>query len=170
MKFNMHKGSILLQVEACASKVDNLLDKMKDQTREGPTAFADACLAECNSGSVYTLNEAKRAILPCTGRLSECYPLYCKKQCYPADVICGAICNSEREDIFHYQYHKEQEMNDIGKYNMAISQFFIISVYCKREESKPCYKCMDKCANGAAAVAVTNFAIFFSIAIASLMM
>ena len=167
MKFNMHKGSILLQVEACASKVDNLASKMKEQTREGPTAFADACLAKCGSDTVYTLAEAKQiqsAALPLDPSL------HCKKQCYPTDVICGAICNSEREDIFHYQYHKEQEMNDIGKYNMAISQFFIISVYCKREENKPCYKCMDKCANGAAAVAVTSFAIFFSIAIASLMM
>ena len=155
----------MLQVEACASKVDNLASKMKEQTREGPTAFADVCLAECEytpwqSFTVYTLAEAK-TLDP---------SLHCKKQCYPADVICGAICNSEREDIFAHNYFKEQEMKKKGKENMAISQFFIPHNKCRIDESHPCYKCMDKCANGAAAVAVTSFAIFFSIAIASLMM
>ena len=62
-------------------------------------------------------------------------------------------------------------MNNIGKANMDISKFFYgAHEQCSQDESNPCYKCMEKCANGAAAVAVTSFAIFFSITITSLMM
>ena len=76
----------------------------------------------------------------------------CMKQCLPADVFCGGACIMSHNESGDAK--NEEEVEEV----------------CTTDESHPCYKCIEKCANGAGAVAATSFAIFFSIAIASFMM
>ena len=87
-----------MQVKACSSKVDNLIDKIEDQVR----------------------------------------------------MACGGVCISQVKE----PVKNAEELREVCT-----------------TESNACYKCLDKCANaGAGAVAVTSFAVFFSLAVASFMM
>ena len=131
MKFYLHKDSLLLQVKASGSKVDNLIDKMKDLKEE-----ATACIQNCI-----------KAIGPMSGAEHTAAVAKCSKQCLPADVLCGFACRDQVEGAGH-----------------------VVDDEVCTTESSPCYKCLDKCANGAGAVAATGFAVFFSLAIASFMM
>ena len=123
MKFYWHKYSLSLQVNACGSKVDNLIDEIKEQKHNKET---EACVLNC---------------IKADGTISA--RMKCMKQCLPADVFCGFACFDQGLGLV-----KEQCTTD----------------------GSPCYKCMDKCANGAGAVAATSFAVFFSLAVASFMM
>ena len=76
----------------------------------------------------------------------------CMKQCIPADVFCGGACIMSHNESGDAK--NEEEVEEV----------------CTTDESHPCYKCIEKCANGAGAVAATSFAIFFSLAVASFMM
>ena len=134
MKFYLHKDSLLLQVNACGSKVDNLIDKMKDLKDDKETL---ACIQNCITASGASGGELLGASAKCM------------KQCIPADVFCGGTCI-----LSHKGDKNEEEVEEV----------------CTTDESHPCYKCIEKCANGAGAVAATSFAVFFSLAIASFMM
>ena len=128
MKFYLHKDSLLLQVKASGSKVDNLIDKIKDlKDKEKETA---ACTMNCIKASGASSGDE------------------CAKQCVGADVLCGAACISQVGGFKNFE-----EMEEVCT-----------------TESHPCYKCLDKCASGSGAIAVTSFAIFFSLAISRFMM
>ena len=117
MKFYWHKYSLSLQVNACGSKVDNLIDKIRE---------SGICANECNNST------------------------QCEAQCVSSpDVICGSACIASVIDAEKNPEKAEEACTTKGN---------------------PCYKCLDKCASGSGAIAVTSFAIFFSLAISSFMM
>ena len=89
------------------------------------------------------IENCMKAIGPSSGVDPTTATAKCSKQCLPADVLCGFACRDQVEGA-------NQEV-------------------CTTE-SHPCYKCLDKCANGAGAVAATSFAVFFSLAVSSFMM
>ena len=105
-----------MQVKACGSRVDNIIDKIRD---------SGICVEECNTEQ-------------------------CKTQCISSpDVICGSACIASVIDAEKNPETAEEACTTKGN---------------------PCYKCLDKCASGSGAIAVTSFAIFFSLAISSFMM
>ena len=89
------------------------------------------------------IENCMKAIGPSSGVDPTTATAKCSKQCLPADVFCGFACFDQGLGLV-----KEQCTTD----------------------GSPYYKCLDKCASGAGAVAVTSFAVFFSLAIASFMM
>ena len=105
--------SLLLQVKACSTRVDNLIDKIRE---------SGICANECNTTQ-------------------------CEAQCVSSpDVICGGLCvASALKDPEEGEEACTTNGNQISK-------------------------CLDKCASGSGAIAVTSFAIFFSLAISSFIM
>ena len=158
---NLHNGSFLLQVKAYKStKVAEIAEILEEANNwaANPDASDMKCMEGCaGTHSVLTEEQVLECIHKIGSPCSECF-----FNCTPAKLQCTARCMSE-----HAWAPEADEALLMSK-----------SLECLTEETSPCFNCLDKCTNVntkvntnvAGAVVVTSNTIFFSLAIAALIM